>query len=118
MSEIIDTAGLQQVPGVDLGAPQPKPTATTPGLTEATLPVWSGGKIETGVWECGVGSFTAVRDGYTEICYLISGEVTITAEGAAPRTYRGGDIVVMPSGWRGTWDVHTPVRKHYIVMDD
>lgn len=29
-----------------------------------------------------------------------------------------GDLLVMPSGWRGVWHVHEPVRKVYVVVPD
>jgi uncharacterized cupin superfamily protein len=96
----------------------PKPTTTTAGQLERSSTVWSNGGHETGIWEATTGSFTAVRDGYTEICYIMSGSVTVQAEGEDPHTLCPGDILVMPSGWRGTWLVHEPVVKHYTIITD
>ncbi|MGV8970236.1 MAG: cupin domain-containing protein [Microbacteriaceae bacterium] len=96
----------------------PKPTTTTDGQLERAVTVWSSGGHETGVWEATPGSFTAVRDGYTEICYIMSGSVTVQADGEAPQKLSPGDILVMPSGWRGTWHVHEPVVKHYTIITD
>ena len=67
----------------DLGEPSPKPTATTPGVVEATSPLWSAGGTEVGFWECSPGSFTARRDGYTEICQILAGSVTVETTGGA-----------------------------------
>nr|WP_254259690.1 cupin domain-containing protein [Leucobacter chinensis] len=103
---------------VALGAHGPKPTAVTEGLTEASLPIWSEGNISTGLWECTEGAFTAFRDGYTEICTIVSGSVTLEAEGEKPWRFGPGDVIVMPSGWKGTWVVHEPLRKHFTIIQD
>jgi|SRR5690554_1018971 len=104
----------------DIGTHAPKPTSTTEDQTEAARVVWASaeGRIDTGLWEATPGTFTATRDGYTEICTFIFGRVTITGEGEEPVTYGPGDIIVMPSGWKGTWEVHETVRKHYTVVND
>lgn len=115
---MIPTFGLNNTLAADMGAHAPKPTAVTEGLTEASLPVWSEGKISTGLWECTAGTFTAVREGYTEICTVLSGSVTLEVEGEESRTFGVGDIIVMPSGWKGTWVVHEAMRKHFTIIND
>lgn len=117
MTEIQTIARLNTTEG-SIGAHAPKPTALTDGLTEATEPVWTSGRIETGLWECTPGRFTARRDGYTEICTVLSGSVTLHQEGREPITFGPGDVMVMPSGWVGEWEVHEPLRKHYTTIDD
>lgn len=102
----------------DLGAHAPKPTALTPGQTEASATVWSGDSVETGLWECTPGAFTARRDGYTEICTILSGRVTIEVENRLPEEFGPGDVMVMPSGWTGVWRVHEPLRKHFTIIED
>lgn len=113
-----ETVVLHEAGTADMGDFGPKPTALTEGLTEASRTIWEGGKTSTGLWASGTGRFTAERVGYSEICYFIEGSVTVVADGEAAVTYGPGDIMVMPSGWKGTWEVHTPVRKHYTVIDD
>ena len=102
----------------DLGPHAPKPTSIDGAQTEAALSVWATDRIDTGLWECTPGVFTAERVGYSEICTILSGRVTIEVEGAAPEDFGPGDVMVMPSGWRGTWRVHEPLRKHYTTIND
>lgn len=102
----------------ELGTHAPKPTAVTEGLTEAAASVWSNGRVDTGLWECTVGDFTAERNGYTEICTILSGRVTVEVEGQEPEEFGPGDVMVMPSGWKGVWRVHEPLRKHYTTIED
>ncbi len=117
----IPTLAVHHTDGTDLGPHRPKPTALTDTLTEASLTVWVGGssdRIETGLWECTAGSFTAVREGYSEVCTILSGRVTIEVAGEDAEEYGPGDVMVMPSGWSGTWHVHEPLRKHYTTIQD
>lgn len=112
------THAVHNTAAAQLSAHAPKPTATTPGLTEAAAESWTNGPIKTGLWECNEGSFTATREGYTEICTILSGRVTLEVEGAENEDFGPGDIMVMPSGWAGTWHVTEPLRKHYTTIQD
>ena len=114
----IKTFAAHGTAAADLGAHAPKPTAVTEGLTEAATTTWSEGGITTGLWECTAGTFTAERAGYTEICTILSGRVTIQVEGEEPEEFGPGDVMVMPSGWKGVWVVHEPLRKHFTTIDD
>lgn len=114
----IQTYGLSDTLTADIGPHAAKPTAVTENLTEASLTVWESGKISTGLWECTAGTFTAVREGYTEICTILSGRVTLEVEGTESREFGPGDVMIMPSGWVGVWVVHEPVRKHFTIIND
>ncbi|MCW2289762.1 cupin domain-containing protein [Leucobacter luti] len=117
----IPTLAVHNTAAADLGAHAAKPTAVTADLTEASLTAWEGGpnnRIETGLWECTTGDFTAARIGYTEICTILSGSVTVDVAGEAPEDFGPGDVMIMPSGWTGTWRVHEPLRKHYTTIQD
>ena len=118
MSHIIPTRAAHRTDAADLGPHAPKPTALTEGQTEASLSVWQEGRVHTGLWECTAGDFTAERDGYTEICTILSGRVTIEVEGTEPEEFGPGDVMVMPSGWSGVWRVHEPLRKHFTTISD
>lgn len=114
----IRTRSAHDTVALDLGTHAPKPTALTAGLTEAAVSTWSNGRIDTGLWECSPGDFTAERTGYTEICTILSGRVTVEVDGQDPEEFGPGDVMVMPSGWRGVWRVHEPLRKHYTTIGD
>jgi uncharacterized cupin superfamily protein len=48
-----------------------------------------------------------------ETCFFLEGDVVVTpAEGAAVQVGKG-DLVTFPAGMSCTWEVRTPVRKHY-----
>lgn len=114
----IETIAVLSANTTELEVPIPKPTALTPDLTEAAKRLWGADKVEVGIWECSPGSFTAVRNGYSEICQLLSGSVLVETEGGDSTELAAGDTLVMPSGWRGTWHVRTKLRKVYVIVTD
>ncbi|WP_433515778.1 cupin domain-containing protein [Nonomuraea sp. CA-143628] len=106
---------LAHAPSISLPAAEPKPTSLT-GQSESTLEVWADSHAETGIWECEPGSFTAVRDGFHEICQILAGRATLTGEDGRVIELGPGSTVVLPDGWRGTWDVHETIRKTYVTV--
>lgn len=103
---------------LSLGPHSAKPTSIDGAQTEAARSVWSNSRIDTGLWECTPGVFTATREGYTEICTILSGRVVIEVEGSEAEEFGPGDVMIMPSGWAGTWRVLEPLRKHYTTVSD
>lgn len=97
------------------GEPKAKPTSTTPGQTEVSLRVWEGNDVTTGIWEVTPGTFTATREGYNEICQILSGTATITEVDGGSFDVGPGSLFVTPAGWRGSWTVHEPLRKMWVV---
>ncbi|MFF0223569.1 cupin domain-containing protein [Streptomyces sp. NPDC004629] len=109
-------AFLDDAASADLPPARPKPTSTT-GQRETTRTLWQSpdGLMEVGVWECGPGHFTATRDGYDEICQVLTGSATIRTEDGEAVELRPGSTLAMPAGWRGTWQVHETLRKVYVL---
>ncbi|MFF4757672.1 cupin domain-containing protein [Streptomyces sp. NPDC001292] len=109
-------AFLADAASADLPPVTPKPTSTT-GQQETTRTLWQSpdGLVEVGVWECDPGHFTATREGYDEVCQVLTGSATVRTEGGADVELRPGATLTMPAGWRGTWQVHETLRKVYVV---
>jgi uncharacterized cupin superfamily protein len=70
--------------------------------------------FQTGVWECQPGGWNITPREDTEVCYIVSGRVTVT-DGATGNVYEvsAGDVVVQPKGWSGRWEVTETIRKVY-----
>lgn len=64
------------------------------------------------IWEKEVSVFPWHYDS-TETCYLLEGEVTVTPKEGEPVRFGKGDLVTLPQGLSCTWDVRSPVKKHY-----
>ena len=105
---------------IDLGAPRPKPTTLTGNQFEASVALFKSndGLMEIGVWECTPGRFTAVRDSMSETCHIVSGHVTLHGPEGRAQEVRAGEVLVLPKGWRGEWDLHSTTRKLYVMHHD
>ena len=97
---------------------QDKPTTTTPGQQERSATAWAaaGERVRTGLWECGTGTFSAVRDGVHEICYIVSGRASLRDSVGSVTEIGPGTVLALPAGWTGTWEVHEPVEKMFVLV--
>jgi uncharacterized protein len=42
--------------------------------------------------------------------------MTVTPDGGEPQDIGPGDTAVFPRGWAGTWQIHEPIRKLYVIF--
>lgn len=68
-------------------------------------------------WESGPGALRSV-DPYPvdEYCLVIEGELHLTDLDGTHRVFGPGDAFVIPKGWKGTWDMKTFFRKHFVTF--
>ena len=64
------------------------------------------------IWEKEVSVFDWSYD-VTETCFVLEGEVVVTDTDGTEVRFGAGDMVTFPQGLQCTWDVRTPIRKHY-----
>jgi uncharacterized cupin superfamily protein len=48
-----------------------------------------------------------------EIAYILEGSCIITPAGGLPVSFGKGDLVTFPAGLKASWQVSTPLHKHY-----
>jgi uncharacterized protein len=91
------------------------PTEQGDPTTRTTSKPWY--KDPTGLFVAGFWSaqWGKVDVTYTkdEFCVLLEGEVRITDASGHVETYRQGDALVIPNGFKGTWETVKPVRKFF-----
>ena len=115
---MIDLKTFANLAAVPVGAFAAKPTTLTEGQCEASTRLWGSedGKTSIGVWECTPGRFTADRSKVAEYCHIISGSATVAnQDGSSVRRIGPGDLLVLPIGWRGEWEIHEHMRKLYFL---
>jgi uncharacterized cupin superfamily protein len=69
-----------------------------------------------GIWEKEKSKFPWSYD-ETETCYILEGEVEVTANNGEKLDFKKGDLVQFKKGLNCTWNVKKPVRKHYNFGD-
>lgn len=117
---MINLMGVKNIGAIQVGEYRPKPTTLTPGQQEATASIYTSpaGDTDIGIWECTPGEFTADRSGMAEYCQILSGSATIKdAEGGISVTLGPNDFLALPKGWKGSWVIHSHVRKLYYLIE-
>ena len=64
------------------------------------------------IWEKEVSTFPWHYDD-KETCLILEGKVKVTPENGEPVNIEPGDLVVFPAGMNCTWEITSPVKKHY-----
>jgi uncharacterized cupin superfamily protein len=73
--------------------------------------------VETGLWECSPGGWHITDRPDTEIVHILSGAVDMTDDtDGSVRRVGPGDVMVLPKGWSGRWDILETTRKLYVVV--
>ena len=70
------------------------------------------GQFSCGIWECTPGHWTIECDG-SEYCEMLSGVAIVRDTHGNEKVLRAGDRFVIPTGFRGTWEVVEACRKIY-----
>lgn len=75
--------------------------------------------LSIGEWACEPGSWKiAFHAGRHEFFHVLEGRLRIVDEQGAAREFGPGDACVIPAGFRGRFEVLTPIRKRYVMIDD
>ena len=91
------------------------PTAATPGSAVHVVAPDAPGNI--GVWECAPGGWPTSTDPTPRSATSLDGAATITDHATGTKhELRAGDLLVLPAGWSGRWDVTTTLRKVYAIF--
>ncbi|UOO89717.1 cupin domain-containing protein [Vitreoscilla massiliensis] len=70
-----------------------------------------------GIWECQPGGWPVINRQDTEFTYIIAGKAILTDDSTGEKTTVGaGDLIILPVGWTGRWDVLETVRKVYAIF--
>ena len=66
------------------------------------------------IWEKEVSTFEWTYD-ENEKCYILEGEAIVTPKGGEPVEIKAYDLVSFAKGMSCTWEIRSPVKKHYVI---
>ena len=96
-----------------------KPTAiegTEPKDATVNAFTTSASQVDLGFWECSPGTFRTARDGVNEIILVLEGKATLVSDSGERVDHKAGDMVLIPNGWSGVWEIHEHFKKQYITV--
>ncbi len=64
------------------------------------------------IWEKEVSRFPWSYD-TKETCFILEGKAKVEPEGGETVEFSAGDLVIFPKGLNCTWQITSPIRKHY-----
>lgn len=71
--------------------------------------------ILSGIWESEPGTARWEFTDRGEVIHVISGSMTVSEDNEPEVRLSAGDTAYFPIGWTGTWTVHEPLRKVFVV---
>ncbi len=74
------------------------------------------GNFSTGLYSCTVGAWRVTYN-EDEFCTLIDGHVRLTAHDGTVQEFKAPASFTIPSGYRGTWEAVTPVKKFFAIYE-
>ncbi len=94
--------------------PRPEGDEAPPG--EEVAAYRSGdGMFVTGFWRRVPEEGRMDLDAYTEVAFILEGEVEVTEDDGTVHRIGPGDLLITPRGTRATWHSLTPVKKLWAI---
>ncbi|WP_423185166.1 cupin domain-containing protein [Arthrobacter sp. NyZ413] len=82
----------------------------------ATVVITESPTYQLGLWKVTPGAFSSDHTGYAEFIHVIEGSGRLVSEFGTVTELRPGTTSLMPSGWRGRWEIDTPLTKVFTII--
>ena len=101
-----------------LSSKGPRTTADWGEPQDATRKLADDGILRSGAWYCTKGGWPSPNPkAHTEIFYVLEGHGCLSDIDGINHYFGPGDIVIIPKGHTGRWDVFEPIHKIWAVND-
>ena len=85
---------------------------------DSSRPLTKIGSMSTGSWWCAAGGWPSPTPrATTEVFYVLKGHACVTDLDGTRHFFGPGDLVILPKGWSGRWDVLQDIHKVWIVTE-
>jgi uncharacterized cupin superfamily protein len=71
--------------------------------------------VQIGIWECTPGGWAIRNRPDHETVQMLSGRARLTNADGTSSELMTGDVLTLPKGWSGRWDILETVRKLYFI---
>ncbi|MEO8106138.1 MAG: cupin domain-containing protein [Actinomycetes bacterium] len=78
---------------------------------------FEGGGVQVGVWECTPGGWAIENRPDHETVQILAGRARLTDREGSSVELTPGDVLTLPKGWSGRWDILETVRKLYVIAE-
>jgi uncharacterized cupin superfamily protein len=78
---------------------------------------YEGNGVQVGVWECTPGGWAIENRPDHETVQILSGRARLTDADGSSVELSAGDVLTLPKGWSGRWDILETVRKLYVIAE-
>eukprot|EP00638_Chattonella_subsalsa_P009182 CAMPEP_0117751776 /NCGR_PEP_ID=MMETSP0947-20121206/11186_1 /TAXON_ID=44440 /ORGANISM="Chattonella subsalsa, Strain CCMP2191" /LENGTH=585 /DNA_ID=CAMNT_0005570241 /DNA_START=67 /DNA_END=1824 /DNA_ORIENTATION=- len=100
-----------------LKAKGPRKNADVGQPHDSTRPLATEGSVSTGSWWCAAGGWSSPTPrATTEVFYVLEGHACVTDVDGTQNFFGPGDVVILPKGWAGRWDVLQDIHKVWAVI--
>ena len=76
---------------------------------------YEGNGVQIGVWECTPGGWAIENRPDHETVQILTGSARLTNADGTSVDLAAGDVLTLPKGWSGRWDILETVRKLYFI---
>lgn len=104
---------IQTLPFPDLVSKSTAVDGTEPRDATDSVVTLTASKVDLGFWECSPGSFRTARHDVNEVILVLEGRGTLVSETGERLDHKAGDMVLIPNGWSGVWEIHEHFMKQY-----
>lgn len=72
--------------------------------------------VSCGLWEVDAGRFSCSFDDEGEMVHVVKGRIIARADDGEVIELGEGDVFTFTPGWKGTWEMPTPMRKFFTAF--
>lgn len=97
---------------------QPQSNADSGKPSEATRLLVANESFRVGGWWCDVGGWPQPSpQAFAKVFYVMAGFGCVTDADGERHYFGRGDLVILPEGWLGRWDIAEPVHKVWVELN-
>lgn len=78
---------------------------------------YEGNGVQVGLWECTPGGWSIENRPDHETVQILSGRARLTNADGSSVELSAGDVLTLPKGWSGRWDILETVRKLFVIAE-